>query len=206
MHARSITVMGDPQKIDAGIAFVRDDVLPKITRMDGCIGLSMLVDRESGHCIVTSAWRDEEAMRASDAGMRAARARGGEVLGGEPQVEEWEVAVMHRDHQAPEGSCCRVTWLRMNHGEIDRAIGVFRNGLLPLIEGFDGFCSSSLLMDRMTGRGCATVAFESRAAMDATRDQAWTIRESGAREAGVDVTDVVEFELAIAHLRLPELV
>ena len=58
----------------------------------------------------------------------------------------------------------------------------------------------------MTGRACGTVAFESRAAMDATREQAWTIRESGAREAGVDITDVVEFELVLAHLRLPELV
>ena len=206
MHARSITIMADPQKIDSGISFVRDEVRPMITTMDGCIGLSMLVDRDSGHCIVTSAWSDEESMRATDALLRDTRARGGEIMGGAPQVEEWEVAVMHRDHQAPEGSCCRVTWLRLNHGEIDRAINVFKSGLLPQIEKLEGFCSASLLIDRMTGRACSTVAFESREAMDATREQAWTIRESGAREAGVDVTDVVEFELALAHLSLPELV
>jgi len=34
--------------------------------MDGCIGLSMLVNRDTGHCIVTSAWRDEESMHASN--------------------------------------------------------------------------------------------------------------------------------------------
>ena len=206
MHARSTTIMGDPQKIDSGIAFVRDEVQPMVTAMDGCLGLSMLVDRESGHCIVTSSWESEEKMRATDDSVKQARARGEEVLGGEARVEEWEVAVMHRDHQAPEGSCCRVTWLRLNHSEIDRAIGVYKAGLLPQIEKLEGFCSASLLVDRMTGRACGTVAFESRAAMDATREQAWTIRESGAREAGVDITDVVEFELVLAHLRLPELV
>ena len=42
--------------------------------------------------------------------------------------------------------------------------------------------------------------------MDATRDRSWTIRDAGVREAGVDVTDVGEFELLLAHLRVPELV
>ena len=206
MHARSTTIMADPQKIDSGISFVRDEVQPMLTAMDGFIGLSMLVDRESGHCIVTSAWQSEAQMQATEESVKDARARAAELFGGEPRVEEWEVAVMHRDHMAPEGSCCRVTWLRLNHGEIDRAIGVYKAGLLPQIEKLEGFCSASMLIDRMTGRACGSVAFESRAALDASRDEAWTIRESGAREAGVDITDVVEFDLVISHLRLPELV
>ena len=206
MHARSITIMGDPSALDEGIAYVRDDVMPNITAMDGCVGLSMLVDRESGQCIVTSSWRSEETMNASDLHLAPMRRRGGEILGGTPEVAPWEVAVMHRDHVAPEGASCRVTWFRMSAGDFDRAIGVYRHGLLPEIEKLDGFCGASLLVNRQTGRGCSTVAFTSAAAMETSRDQAWTIRESGAREAGVDITDVGEFELAIAHLRLPELV
>ena len=165
VHARSITVMAEPQKIDSGITYVRDEVQSKLLAMDGCIGLSMVVERESGHCIVTTAWRDEASMRASDAGLQAARARGGEILGGEPRVEEWEVAVMHRDHQSPEGSCCRVTWLRIEprrHGPSRRCV---HGRVLPAVEALDGFCSASLLIDRTTGRACSTVAFESRAAM-----------------------------------------
>ncbi len=206
MHARSITIMGDPQKIDSGIAFVRDEVRPKITAMAGCTGLSMLANRESGHCIVTSAWRDEESMRASDAGLQATRSRGGEILGGEPRVEEWEVGVMHRDHQAPEGSWCRVTWSQLEQGDTDTAMQGYRTHVLPRLEAMDGFCSVSMLIDRMTGRGCGTVAFESQAACEATRDLAAALRADGARALGAAITDVVEFELAIAHLRLPELV
>jgi len=206
MHARSITIMGDPDALDQGIAYVRDEVMPTVTAMDGCVGLSMLVDRESGQCIVTSSWRSEDTMSASDLHLAPMRRRGGEIMGGTPRVETWEAAVMHRDHAVPEGACCRVTWIRMGQGDIDRAIGVYRHGLLPEIEKLPGFCGASMLVDRTTGRGCGTVAFESAAFMEASRDQAWTIRESGAREAGVDITDVAEFELAIAHLRLPELV
>jgi quinol monooxygenase YgiN len=206
VHARSITIMGDPRNIDSGIAFVRDEVQPRITAMDGCIGMSLLVDRATGHCIVTSAWRDEESMRASDAGLQSVRARGGEILGGEPQVEEWEVGVMHRDHQAPAGSCCRVTWLQLEDGNVDSGLEGYRNLILPRIEAMAGFCSASMLVDRVTGRACGTVAFESRAACAASRDQAVSLRADGASAAGASVTDEIEFDLAIAHLRLPELV
>ena len=206
MYARSITINGDPGSIEAGIAYIRDEVMPAVTAMEGCVGLSMLADRETGQCIVTSSWETEEAMEASNEGLRSMRARGGEVLGGEPRVDVWEVAVMHRARMSDEGACCRVTWLRLSHGDFDRGIQLYRSALLPEIESLDGFCSNSLLVNRDTGRACSTTTFESRAAMEATRDRAWAIRDSGARDAGVDVMDVSECDLVLAHLRLPELV
>ena len=113
---------------------------------------------------------------------------------------------MHRDHMAPEGSCCRVTWTQLEQGDPDAAMEAYRTHALPAVEGLRGFCSVSMLIDRTTGRACGTVAFETRADCEATREQAMAIREVAASAAGVMVTDVVEFELAIAHLRLPELV
>ena len=65
MHARSTTVMGRPGMIETGIAHVQDVVMPQVRAMDGCVGLSMVADRISGRCIVTTAWRDEAAMRAT---------------------------------------------------------------------------------------------------------------------------------------------
>jgi len=205
MFARSTTVVGDPGNVDAGITYIRDEIMPQLIAMDGCLGLSMIVDRDSGQCIATTSWRDQDSMRASEPGVTEMRTRAAEVIGGEPQVEEWEVAVMHRDHRAPEGSCCRVTWLRLGHADIDRGIEVFRALTMPEAEGLEGFCSASLLLNREAGRCCATVTFETREQMEATRDRAWAIRDRGVREAGVDIVDVAEFDLALAHLRLPEL-
>ncbi len=134
------------------------------------------------------------------------RARGTDILAGIATIDEWEVAVMHRDHPSREGSCCRVTWLRLNHTDIDRGIELYRTVMLPDMERLEGFCSASLMVNRAKGRACSTTTYDSLEAMDATRDRSWTIRDAGVREAGVDVTDVGEFELLLAHLRVPELV
>ena len=206
MFSRSTTIMGNPEAIDPGIAYVRDEVMPSLLTIEGCIGLSMLLDRDTGQCIVTTSWQSEEAMRSSDLHLRPMRERAGELLGGQPQVEEWEIAVMHRDHRSSEGSCCRVVWMRANHTDMQRGIDIYRMSLLPRIESMPGFCSASLMVNRELQRACATTTFDTRDAMEAARDEAWAIREEGVRDAGVDVLDVAEYELCLAHLRVPELV
>ena len=74
MYARSTTVNGDPKSLDDAIAYVRDEVMPIVQEMDGCIGLSMLCDRDSGRSITTSAWETEEAMHNSESPIHDMRA------------------------------------------------------------------------------------------------------------------------------------
>ena len=66
MYARSTTFHGMPGNIDAGITFIKNEAGPMLDKIEGCRGLSMLVDRETGQCIATSSWENEAAMRASD--------------------------------------------------------------------------------------------------------------------------------------------
>ena len=56
MYARSTTFKDRPEAIDDAITLVRDEVMPAVQEMEGCVGLSMLVDRTSGSCIITTAW------------------------------------------------------------------------------------------------------------------------------------------------------
>ena len=107
MHAHSTTVLAHPELIDAGIAHIRDEVMPTLLTVGGCVGLSMLIDRRSGRCIVTTAWHSQEAMQASGERLRLVRDRAAEILGGRPQVDEWEIAVLHRDHTSNPGACLR---------------------------------------------------------------------------------------------------
>jgi hypothetical protein len=205
MYARSITINGDPGSVDLGITFVRDEVMPVIATMEGCLGISMLVDRESGRTITTSSWRDEESMTASGAQLAPYRDRANEMMGGGgPTAEMWEVAVMHRDHASREGSCCRVTWGRP--ADMDSMPEFFRSVPLPRLEALDGFCSASLFLDRAEGISCATVTFDTRAALEASREPMAAIRQMASDEGRVTFFDGAELDLAIAHLRLPELV
>ena len=89
MYARSTTVHGSPENLDDAIAYVRDDVMPAVRQLAGCIGLSMLCNRESGQCIVTTAWADESAMHESESGVWDLRTRMAELLGGRPETQEW---------------------------------------------------------------------------------------------------------------------
>jgi heme-degrading monooxygenase HmoA len=206
VYARSTTINATPGSIDAGIARVRDEVMPMLLEMDGCIGLSMLADRETGRCIATSAWQSEEAMRATDEELRPLRERIAETMGGgSPKVEEWEIAVLHRDHRSGEGACVRATWVKIDPENMDRSIDVYKLASLPRMEDLAGFCSASLLVDRASGRAVSSVTYDSQEAMDSNREAAASMRSATTKEAGAEVLDVCEFELAIAHLRVPEL-
>lgn len=205
MYARSTTFRARPESLDDGIAHVRDEVMPVLLSMPGCIGLSMLVDRETGRCIATSAWRTEEAMRATEVQIRPLRRRVGEILGGRPDVDEWEIAVLHRDHRSPRGACVRTTWVQAEPADLEHLIAVYRTVTLPTLEGFDGFCSASLLVDGVTGRAVSSVTFDSTSALEASREPAAPLPERSVREARVQVLGVEEFELALAHLHVPEM-
>lgn len=75
--------------------------MPAIMAMEGCIGLSM---------------------HAADAALRPMREQAGTNLGGSPQVDEWEIAVLHGDHQTSDSTCVRYAWLQTDAGRLDDAI------------------------------------------------------------------------------------
>jgi quinol monooxygenase YgiN len=206
MYARSTTVRGDPQKLDDGIAYVRDDVMPAVQQMSGCVGLSMLCDRDSGRCIVTTAWADDSAMHATEEAVRPMRERLAEIYGGASEVNEWEIAVLHRTREAPDGACTRVTWTRGDPAEMDRMIDTFRMALLPRLDDLDGFCSVSAMVNRDNGMCALAATYESRDAMMRTRESVSAMRDEFTQQLGLDVMDIAEFELSVHHLRVPETV
>ena len=89
---------------------------------------------------------------------------------------------------------------------IDRAVDVVKLALMPDVETFDGFCGMSFLINRDGGLAVSSVAFDSRAAREGSRERATALRARGSAEARLDIIEVGEFELALAHLDVPEMV
>ncbi|MFD0363402.1 hypothetical protein ACFQZZ_18300 [Nocardia sp. GCM10030253] len=206
MYARSSTIAAQPSSIDNGIAHLRDEVMPNLPEIEGWVGMSLMADRASGRCIAATAWESEAAMQASRELVQSLRDGLAQALSGQVElVEEWEIAVMHRDHPTSDGACTRCTWVQTSPGEIDRLIDTFKMGVLPEAEMIDGFCSASLFVNRATGRAVGSTVWESREAMDNSRAQTDRIRTTAAQRAGADVLHVMEFDLAFAHLRVPEM-
>jgi len=205
MYARSTSIQAQPSSIDAGIAHMRDTVLPALEGIPGCVGMSLMVDRTSGRCIATSSWDSEESMRASAESVRPIRDEAAGLFGGSAQVEEWEVAAMHREHRAGDGCCVRATWVKVDPDQIDRGIDFFKTTILPALEELDGFCSASLLVDRASGRGVTAATFDSAEALEQNKDALDRIRTTGSKDAHAEILDQCDFDLAIAHLRVPEM-
>ncbi len=206
MFVRSSTIQADTSVLDDGIAHVRDTVMPALSHIAGFVGLSLMVSRETGRCIATSAWRSEQAMH--DSAQRAGAIRDGaaQSFGGTAEIEEWEVAVLHRAHHARPGTCLRATWTKTDPGRIDEAMELFKFTTLARIEDLPGFCSASLLVRRGEGRAVVTVAYDNRDALELSRQPGSAVRDDAAREADVEVLDVAEFDLEVAHLHVPETV
>jgi len=206
MYARSTTVRVSPQAVDELVVFMRDEVMPAVTQMEGFVGLSALVDRDSGRCIATSAWQTEEAMRASAERVNTLRDRMAQRFAATPEIQEWEIAVLHRLHHVADGACARVTMTRTDPANLDRIVTAYRESLMPWWEQTPGFDANSLLIDRRDGRSASAVVFESRDAMAHTRDQFTTLREEFVQRMGMEILEVAEFDVALAHLRVPETV
>ena len=206
MYARSTTVRGTPQAMDDGIAYIRDEVRPAVEQMEGCVGLSMLADHESGRCVVTTSWKTHDALTKSAEGVMAMRRRAAEILGGPAEVEEWEIALMHRLHTAHHGACARVIWTDGDPAGIDSMIDSFRVTVLPQLQELPGCCSVSLMLDRTSGRAVVTTTYDSPQDMRAARERAEAMRQEFMQQMHRPITAVREFDLPVAHLRVPETV
>lgn len=66
MYARHVTVHGSPDKIDAGIRSVQEQVLPVLKECPGFQGQLLLVDRNKGEAIGISLWDTEDNMKNSE--------------------------------------------------------------------------------------------------------------------------------------------
>jgi hypothetical protein len=207
VYARSFTIDGQPLSVDIGIAHVRDVVIPALREIDGYVGLSLLVDRQSGRAIATSSWETIKSMRSSAERVAIIRDHVALMFDGSASVEEWNIALLHRHHRSREGACVRATWLKVVPDLLDRSLDFYRSSVLSELEQLDGFCSASLMVDHPASRravSCST--FDSMDAMALNRDRATELRSRRARDLGAEIIDVAEFELSIAQLRVPELV
>lgn len=62
-----------------------------------------------------------------------------------------------------------------------------------------------MMSDRSSGRVVVSTTYDSREAMERSRDEARSLRTALLRDLGADQQDVGEFELTIASLRVPEM-
>jgi heme-degrading monooxygenase HmoA len=87
----------------------------------------------------------------------------------------------------------------------DRLSDAARNfqGAIEEIEGIDGFREAYVLVDSEDGRALTMTVWETRYALETSRDAASRLRRAAAKESDGSVVSVVEYDVA-AHERAGE--
>ena len=201
VFARTATFQGRPDTIDAGVSYLRDDAVPTILAMPRCIGLSVLADRRTGLCVITTAWPTREAMHGSVVAIRPIRERTAKILVAVAELEEWEIPAVHRKEGAAKATCARVTYMRAPSSTADDLIEDFTSVTVPALRNVRGFCGASLLVNREWGRAAVSVAYDSHEAAERRIS-----RSDGRHQLGTDIIFVRDFDVLMPHLRVPEAV
>lgn len=205
MHIRVLTFRGEPDRLDDGIAFVRDQAQPAVQQLPGSLGLAMWAERESGRSVVATAWTDLAALDASEAvlstGIRAQAAR---YLGGDPTTEVYERVLVHIDEPGRPGQWTRSSRVDVAPSDVDAVLAYVEDTALPALREDDGLAAAALLLDRRRGRALAVMTYRDRDAVLAGRDRAQQLRGGlAAAVPGSALHDVSERELVIAGLAVP---
>jgi heme-degrading monooxygenase HmoA len=94
MHARVTTLEVPPEKMDDATRHVQEQVLPRLSQMEGFKGFVALGSAQSGKLQGVAFWESEEALRATDQAVVPIREGAAEAAGGTVvSVEELEVRV-----------------------------------------------------------------------------------------------------------------
>jgi hypothetical protein len=203
MYVRVTSTQADPARIDDGIAYIRDEVLPKTNLMKGSLGSVVGVDRSSGRGSLMSCWTDRESLDATHqavVGMRSAAAR--RLDGSNTIVETFEIALLHLAKPAEPGSCNRTIRTEMPPEDVDRALQSFKDKVVPFLERDDRMCAVMVMVNRETGVLQISITLENREALIASRGRAKQVRDLiTAAIPSVKIVEEFELEVVISTLR-----
>ncbi len=80
-HARMTTLQVEPDKVEEGIRFFREQSLATARQQPGFQGARLLIDRQAGKAYAVTLWESEAALRAAEQAMNQTRAQGVQALG-----------------------------------------------------------------------------------------------------------------------------
>lgn len=195
MFARVTRTQVTLESIDSAIRLLEEQFIPVLRKLDGCILIMYMIDRQTGKGYSIGYWRDEAALRASDAA--SAQLRTGESVGqvGAQAVDThaYEVAYTASDVATP-AHAMRVTPFHISPDRIDEAIQWSKDRVARVYGQQPGFLNWMTLVDRQTGAGYSLTSWASADAMGAADALVGQSRSSSAAELGIQFEPTERFE------------
>jgi hypothetical protein len=184
MYTRRLTFNGATD-IDAGVAYLRDEVLPVLHAQRGYRGLHASADRANGVLGILSLWDTEADREASNSALGKARDEALKRIGGQVTIENFEQRSAAVVRPPVPGCAVMITEISMDPASIDDNTAFFESQVLPQMKSQPGFCAVRNMIDRETGRGFTGVVCESKETLNALRDAIAPTRSEAAASRGI---------------------
>jgi|SRR5580704_1358604 heme-degrading monooxygenase HmoA len=199
MFTRLLTFTGT-DNIDAGVTYLRDEVLPVLHAQRGYRGVTASASQSERVIGILSLWDTAADRDASDSALGKARQEAAKLVGGDLSVETFELMVAEIREPADVGSALMVTRLSMEPAKIDENLGFFNREVLPRITAAPGFRALRNMINRQSGEGVVGSAWADQEAMMAASEQAMA-RRPEAISRGVNFGETSYREIVFADLR-----
>lgn len=199
MLGRVTIFQGDPDRIDAGLAYIKEKAAPDMAKLSGCYGIGAWVDRTNGISIVTSAWADEASLKAGELTTGGLRAEGARILGAHTvRTEILEPVFVQQNEPDQIGYHSRAVQVEIPADRIDEGVTNFASRAAPVILSSDGCTSLVQMVNRSAGRGFVVATYKSKATFDASRKPAEEMRAK--QLAAINGRVVHIYETEVAHV------
>jgi heme-degrading monooxygenase HmoA len=199
MHTRVLTFT-DAKDIDAGVDFLRQQVVPLLNNQNGYRGVTASADRSGRVLGVLSLWETRSDREASDSALAKVRQESVDIVGGELSVETFEQLLAEVNDPPGPRSALMITRISMDPAKIDENLAFFKSDVLPRIKASAGFQSVRNMFNRETGHGLVGTVWTNQEAMKAAAAEAESRRQEGIAR-GVSFGDVSYREILFSDLK-----
>src|SRR5579864_7868804 len=103
MYLRVTAFKSDPAKLEDGIAFLKNKIIPAMSKVPGYMGATCVVDREKGEGATSTLWESLEAMNNAEQLAQQSRSQSTEATGVEVlDVDRFEITILEMAAPTPQ--------------------------------------------------------------------------------------------------------
>lgn len=204
MYLRVTQFKSDPAKIDSGVEFLREKIVPAMKKVPGFVGATCIVDRSRGLGAASTLWDSLEAMNKAELIGQQSRidseaATGIEVI----DVDRFEVTDLEMSDSRELPSYSRLTSGYGDPHMAERAASGVRTQILPVLKKQPGYRAFAAGINRMTGRAFTVSSWDSPEHREASNAVIASLRQKVSSEEGLYGLQVEQVETVLVEVMLP---
>jgi heme-degrading monooxygenase HmoA len=205
MYLRVTAFKSDAAKLEQGIAYFKEKVVPAMKKAPGFLGATCVVDRAKSTGAASTLWESLEAMNKAEQLGQQARIDSKEATGLEAvDVDRFEITALEMVGTSPElPSYTRITTAYGDPAKLDKAVELIRDQVLTRLKGQPGFRAFAAGVNRMTGRGFTTSSWASAEQREASNAALDELRQRIGSSGGLYAEQVDLVETVVAEVKLP---